>query len=354
MRLLAALLLLAACSKPLPAGVERLASARDAQSFRWCAQARRLAYVEGHFPDRTYLVIHDLGGRTTRRRLKGYVLGAGAALSRDGRHVLLDAGKIGRYLSRNEPTERALLEIGADDGAVLSETPLGPGGAVALGHPAWSSDPVAVWNAKDGLRWKTIGSSETGGVLRGPAAWRALLLDEPYLVVSEKQSQRPRMIVYDLRTNEQTAEWRVALTAVPLAVRPDGSALSARWLPETGRFALEAGDPKTGRRSPLLETDGEIETAIETDRGVFAIAKDPTRKNTSGKDFLAPRTLVVLETGGRQWSVPWTSHRGEFFGADPANRRLMFAVTDRDDPGAWAIEPTPAALTAAGRAIDER
>ncbi len=146
----------------------------------------------------------------------------------------------------------------------------------------------------------------------------------------------------------------MALTGAPLALRPDGTALSARWMSETGRFVLESGDPKTGRRVPLLEAAGEIESAIETDRCLYAIAKDPTRRNDTGKDFLSPRILLVAESGGQRWSAPWTSHQGRFLGTDPANGRLLFAVTDRDQPAAWAIAPTRPALAAAGPAIDRK
>ena len=295
------------------------------------------------------VVLDRASGVATRTRLKGYVLGGPIALSRDGRRVLLDAGKIGRD-SRSEPSERVILVVDARSGSILSEDPLGASGVAALGHPAWSPDPIAVWNGRDEIVWKAFGSA--GGVIKGPPAWRALLFDEPFLLIAEKQTERPRMIVYDLRGGVPVAEWRVALTGAPLALRPDGTALSARWMSESGRFALEAGDPKTGRRVPLLEADGEIETAVETDRGLYAVAKDPSRRNATGKDFLAPRGLLVFESGGSRWSAPWTSHRGEFLGADPLNGRLLFAVTDRDQPAVWAIAPTRAALAAAGPAID--
>lgn len=351
----AALLLLAACSKPLPPGVERLASASDASAYFWSPTSRRLAYVEGRFPNRTYLVVLDrASGKRRRTRLKGYVLGAAAALSRDGRRVLLDAGKLApNETSRNEPPARVVLVVDADTGRILSEEPTGPAGAAALGHPAWSPDPVAVWNAKDGLRWKAFGG-EVGGFLRGPGSWKALFLDAPYVVVAEKQSQRPRMSVYDLTDGKPVQEWRVALTATPLAARLDGTALSARWMSESGSYVLESGDPKTGRRTPLLDSEGEIESAVETDRGIYAVAKDVTRRNDTGKDFLAPRVLLALEPSGRRWSAPWTSHRGELLGADLSSGRLLFAVTDRDKPGVWAFAPEAKTAEAAGRAIDGR
>jgi hypothetical protein len=247
-----------------------------------------------------------------------------------------------------------VLVVDALSGRILSEDALGAAGTAALGHPAWSEGPVAVWNGKEGVNWRSFGSEKTGGLLKGPSAWRALLLDEPYLVVAEKQTERPRMVVYDLRDGSMKAEWRVALTGAPLALRPDGNALSARWMSESSTFVLESGDPRTGRRVPLLEAEGEIESAVETDRGLYAIAKDPSRRNGTGKDFLAPRVLLVVESGGQRWSAPWTSHRGEFLGADPRNGRLMFAVTDRDRPAVWSIAPARAALAAAGPAIDAK
>lgn len=349
-----ALAFLAACSKSLPPGVERVGTT-GAHSCAWSAAARRLACVEGRFPDRTYLVVTDLGGTSARRRLKGFVLGGGLALSRDGGRVLLDAGKVeDNRASRAEPSDRAILVVSAADGRVLAETPAGDAGSAALGHPAWSPDPIAVWNAKDGIRWRAFGErgASAEGLLDGPAAWTALLLDEPYLVVAEKQKERPRMTVYDLRDGRRTAEWRVALTGVPLASRRDGSALSARWMSETGNFVLESGDPKTGRRVPLLEADGEIESALETERGLYAIAKDPSRRNSTGKDFLAPRVLLAVEKDGRRWSAPWTSHRGELIGADPKTGNILFAVVDRDEPGVWALAPGREALTSAAAAID--
>jgi hypothetical protein len=348
--LFALLSLMAACTPPLPPGVERVAASSSAQAFDWSQASRRLAFVEGRFPDRTYLAVLDrASGTKTKRRLKGFVLGGGLALSRDGRRVLLEAGKVGLG-TRDEPDDRVILVVDADDGRILSETPVG--GVAALGHPAWSPDPIAVWNGKEGVHWKAFGPSKAEGVLHGAAAWRALLLDEPYLIVAEEQTKRPRMTVYDLRDSRQVAEWRVALTGVPLALRPDGSALSARWMSETGTFVLESGNPKSGRRSPLLEADGEIESAVETGRGLYAIAKDPARRNDTGKDFLAPRVLLAVEKGGRRWSAPWTSHEGRFLGADPKDGKLLFAVTDGDKPAAWAIAPTREALTAAGAAID--
>lgn len=349
----AALILLASCSKPLPAGVERLAGLSDGQAYSWSPGSRRLAYVSGRFPDRTYLCVQSLGsGSATKNRLKGYVLGKISALSRDGRRILLEAGKIGPYASRNEPAERVLLLAAADTGKILQEESIGHGGVAALGHPAWSADPIAVWNGKEGLRWRAFGSEKTGGVLRGPSAWRALLLDLPYLLAAEKQTERPRLTVYDMRDGRQAAEWRVALTATPLAQRPDGGALVSRWMSESGLYVLESGDPETGRRSPLLEADGEIETAVETAGGLYAVARDTSRRNTTGKDFLAPRVLLVRQSDGQRWSAPWTAHRGEFLGSDPASGRLLFAVTDRDRPGVWAISPTRASLTNAGSAID--
>ncbi len=359
--ILLAAVILAGCRQPLPAGVERVAGGSDAQAFDWSQTSGRLAYVEGRFPDRTYLVVQGRGVRTrARRRLKGFALGERVALSRDGRRVLLEAGKIGRFASRSEPVDRVVLVVDADSGRILSEHSIGLAGVVALSHPAWSQDPIAVWNSQEGVSWKAYGKGASspygsvGGVLRGPAAWRALLLDEPYLIVSEKQTSRPRLAAYDLRRNRLAAEWLVALTASPLALRPDGTALSARWMPETGRFVLESGNPKTGRRAALLEAEGEIESAVETERGLYAIAKDPTRRNATGKDFLAPRVLLVVENGGQRWRTPWTSHRGRFLGADPADGRLLFAVTDRDEPAAWTIAPTRSALAAAGLAIDEK
>lgn len=352
--ILLALLASAACRQPLPPGVERL-DASGAQSFAWSPSSRRLAFVEGRFPDRTYLIVQDFSnGKRLRTRLKGFALGGELALSRDGRRVLLDAGKIGPLAaSRSEPTDRVVVVVDANDGRILNEHAVGDAGVTALGHPAWSPDPVAVWNGKEGIFWKAFGGAPTGGILKGPAAWRALLLDEPYLVVAEKQTERPRMLVYDLRDGRFVAEWRVALTGVPLALRRDGTALSARWMSESGSFALEAGDPRTGRRVPLIEADGAIESALETDLALYALAKDPARRNDTGKDFLAPRVLIAVEKNGRRWSAPWTSHQGKLLGTDPKDGRLLFAVTDRDQPGVWAIAPSREALTAAGRAIDD-
>lgn len=351
--LLLALSALAACAEPLPPGVERV-GAPGAHSCAWSPAPRRLACVEGRFPDRTYLVVLDLDtGKRLRRRLKGFVLGGSTALTRDGRRVLIAAGKVGPLdASRSEPAERVILVVDADDGRILSENPVGVAGVAALAHPAWSPDPLGVWNGKEGIHWMAFGPSKAGGVLKGPAAWRALALDEPYLVVAEKQSERPRMTVYDLRDGRPVAEWRVALTGLPLALRRDGAALSARWMSESGSFVLESGDPKTGRRAPLLEAEGEIESALETDRGLYALAKDPARRNDTGKDFLAPRVLLVAENSGRRWSAPWTSHQGELLGVDSKDGRLLFAVTDRDKPAVWAIAPTREALAAAGPAID--
>ena len=59
------------------------------------------------------------------------MLGGAAALSRDGRRVLLDAGKIGHYISRSEPVDRVILVVDATSWRILSENPIG-GGVTAL------------------------------------------------------------------------------------------------------------------------------------------------------------------------------------------------------------------------------
>ena len=355
MRLAAcALLLLAACAKPLPPGVESLTpDSSNLQSFFWSPLSRRLAYVEGRFPNRTYLVVSDrAANQRMRTRFKGFALGPSAALSRDGRRALLDAGKIGPYASRQPPVVRVVLYVDTDSGQVLSEESVGPGGTMVLGHPAWSLGPVAAWNAKEGIAWKSFGQGATGGILHGPPAWSGPLLDEPYIIVADKSTESPRLTAYDLRDGRAVRDWRAALSILPLGLRRDGTALAARWTPESARFLLEAYDPNTDRREVLLESDGEIETAIETDRGLYVIAKDTKHRNDTGKDFLAPRVLLALEASGRRWSVPWTSHRGLLLGSDPHDGRLIFAVTDQDRPGAWALEPSPAVLASAARFID--
>ncbi len=346
--------MLAACAKPLPPGVARL-TPRDSglQSFVWSPSSRRLAYVEGRFPSRTYLVIADRAtGKRTRERVSGFVLGRGLALSRDGSRALLDAGKITHSASRNEPVERVLLLVEANGGRVLEQEVVGNNAVLSLAQPAWASGPVAAWNGRDGPVWKTFGAVGERGSLQGPPAWKGLLLDEPFLVVSGRSAQPPRLAAFDLRTGRAAHDWTAALSIVALGPALHGGVLSARWVPETGHFALEVCDPVSGSRKVMLEADGEIESAVETERGLFAIAKDTTRRNGTGKDFLAPRVLLAIEAGGARWSVPWSFHQGAFLGADPVDGRLIFAVTDRDRPGVWAVEPTPAALTAAGAAID--
>lgn len=352
----AALLLLSACSKPLPPGVSKLTPADSSlQSFFWSPSSRRLAYVEGRFPNRTYLVVADrASGRRTRERLKGFVLGRGLALSRDGRRALLDAGKITLTASRNEPVERVLLLVEADGGRVVVQEPAGNSGVLSLAQPAWAAAPVAAWNGRDGPVWKTFGQGDESGSLKGPPAWKGLLLDEPYLVASGRSANPPRLTAYDLRTGRAVREWTAALSVTALAPARGGGVLAVRWTQVSGHFILEACDPKKDDRRALLEADGEIESAVETDRGLFVIAKDTTRRNGTGKDFLTPRVLLAIENGGGRWSVPWSAHQGAFLGFDPADGRLIYAVTDRDRPGVWAIEPTPAALTAAAATIDGR
>ena len=348
---LLAALLLAACAKPLPEGLERVA-AKDGQGFTYSSAAGMLAFVEGRFPSRTLLVVVDLAtGARRARRVTGWSLGGKTALARDGRRVVVEAGKISAYASRSEPVQRAFLLIDAESGAVLAEQPLGAAGVVAFAHPSWSADPVVVWNDKGGPRWKAIGG-EAGGQLPGPPAWSGILTDAGLLFAAEKKTTAPRLIAYDMRSGKQTGDWRSELSVAPLAARADGSVLAARWAAESGGFLLEACDSENGRREALLESEGEIESAVETHGALYAIAKDHSRKNDSGKSFLAPRSLLVLERGGARWSVPWTSHAGDFLGFDPERRRLWFAVTDRDKPGAWSIALNKEALSAAGPAID--
>lgn len=352
---LAALLALAACADPLPPGFERRGSGgSDDQGFVWDAATRRLAWIEGAFPNRTYLVVEDLRGGPRRRwRLKGYTLTGRLALTRDGRRAVLEAGKMGPHLSREAPRDKRVLLVDLETGAVLRERDIGRDAtAVALGHPSWSSDPVAAWDGPEGLLWSALGEGREGGVLLGPAARLALLAGrEPWLAAAVDDERRPALRVTDLLTRQTVRSWPTALT--PRALAWDGDRLLAsRWDPSTGKFVLESCDPHDGRREVLLETDGEFETALKLPGALYAVAKDPSRPDADGREFLAPRVLLAVEDGRRPWSAPWTSRRGAFLGWDGETRRLWFATADKDRPAAWAIPPEPEALKAAAAVLD--
>lgn len=333
------------CPKSYPAGVSRLAGGSDLQGFAWSAEAGRLAWVEGRFPQRTYLVAADRRGKVlARHRLKGWTLSGPVVVTRDGRRAAVVAGKLGKYDSREEPDEHGALLVDLASGAVLETLETGPTAPVALGAPAWAEGPIAVWNRSAGLAWKELGSSNAGGVA-GAGAWKGVLTDAGALVAGDRAA-KPRLFAADLRSGTVTHSWSAELSVAPLSARADGSVLASRWVAESGKFVLEACDPATGGRTALLETDGEIESAVETPAGVFAIAKDHSRKNDTGKPFLAPRVLLTIAPGGERSTLPWTPHKGELLGSDPVSGLLWFAVTDRDKPSVWGLATTRSALAA--------
>lgn len=350
-----ALALLAACGDRLPPGFERRGSGEsDDQGFVWDATTRRLAWIEGAFPNRTFLVVEDLRGGPRRRwRLKGHTLTGRLALARDGRRALVESGKLSGKLSREAPREKRVLLVDLETGAILRERDIGRDAtAAALGHPAWSAEPVAAWDGPEGLLWSAVGEGREGGVLLGPAARLALLAErEPWLAAAVDDERRPALRVTDLLTRRPVRSWPTALT--PRVLAWDGNRLLAsRWDHSSGKFLLEACDPADGRREVLLEADGEIETALRVPGALYAVAKDPSRADADGRDFLAPRVLIVREDGRSPWSVPWTSRRGAFLGRDPETRKLWFAVADKDRPAAWAIPPEPEALKGAAVLLD--
>lgn len=343
---LLSLTLIAACSGPLPPGVESFPGGD--QAFFWSPQAKRLAFVEGIFPNRTKAAVLD--PQTSRRRsfrVKGYVFGGPLALSRDGRLLLAEAGKIGSA-SRAEPARKVLLLLDAETGRVLAEQAL-PGTTAALGHPAWASGPAAAWAGPEGLSWRVFSRSPEHGVVPNGAPWRGVFLDEPVLAAAEDKP--PRLAAYALREPRLLASWPTALTPAVLGEAPDGRVLAARWVAGFGGYRLESLDPRTGRAGPRLETEGIIETALETSSALYAVAKDPSRSNASGRSWLAPRLLLVVEKSGARWSVPWSMREGRFLGVQD-DGKLWFAVTDRNRPGLFRLAPTAAALKAAPPVLD--
>lgn len=345
--LFALLLSLPGCPRHLPDGVSRPVGGADLHSFSWSPESGRLSYVEGRFPQRTYLVVAERGGRAvSSTRLKGYTLVGPTALSKDGKTAAVGVGKLGERDSRDEPRERGLLVVEAESGSMKEALDL-PAAPLAVAAQSWTDNLVAVWNGGRSLVWRELGGPAAKDLPLAPAAKAVLTPDGLLAAAADKH-----VTGVDLRGDRQTARWDAQLTVEPLSVRPDGRVLTTRWESESGKFVLEACDLRSRERAVVLESDGEIETALATPKGVFAVAKDHSRKNSSGKGFLAPRVLLVVEPGGARWSTPWTSRPGAFFGWDEAAGRLWFAVTDRDRPAAWAVSTDRTALTAAGPAID--
>ena len=341
------LLMAAGCEAPAPPGVEAFGGD---QAFFYSEPSRKLAFVDGKFPHRTRLSVLDLTTRRlSSRRLRGFTLGGPLALSRDGKAVLLEAGKI-TSASRNEPATRVLLLVDPETGTIEREDLL-PGPAVAVGAPEWAPAPVGAWRDEDDVIRKiyTAGREQDRPEQRldSMKAKSAVFLPRPGIAWA--QDEPPGV---HARSDLQGAfSWKSDLPPALHGVAPDGRLLASRWGAAFAGYRLESLDPRSGRAEARLETEGEIETALETPSALYAVAKDPSRSNPTGREWLAPRKLHVVERSGNRWSVPWTYRRGRFFGVQP-DGKLWFAVTDPNRPGAYRLDPDPKRLEAAAAALD--
>lgn len=354
----ALLILVAACQAPPPPGSSRIGPDSSLHDFSVGANGIATSWTEGRFPNKTIFTVRlDADGPERRARFPNLSLSGPSALAADGKTALAGAAAIASSLSpRANPVPDTLLWIQAETGRLLEKRTLPADSTLLSVHgPRWAPGPLALWRTGRTVGWASFSASTP---LLGQSSGRfdpavpAVVRDDAPLAALAALG-RPALVVLDLRAGTELRRFPVDLKARPLAWTDDGRLLASGWSIAENAYRLELLDPRDGSRRPLASLQGEAESAAVRGTNALVIALDPDRRAPSGRNWMASRRLISLDLRAERlvWSENWTSRPGRLLGFDP-DGRVLFEVTDSDQPALWALPAERAALAAAVPALD--
>jgi hypothetical protein len=257
---------------------------------------------------------------------------------------------------RAAPVPDSLLWIEASTGRLLEKRGLPADSALLSVHgPRWAPGPLALWRTGRTASWASFSaSSPLVGQFPGrfdPEVPAVVGGDAPLAALAALG--RPALVVLDLRAAVELRRFPADLKARPLAWAEDGRLLASSWSAPDALFRVELLDPRDGSRRPVASFAGEPESAAVSGTRALVIVRDPSRRAPSGRSWMAARRLASLDLRAErpEWSENWTSRPGRLLGFDPGGR-VLFEVTDSDQPALWALPADRAALAAAVPALD--
>ena len=352
-----AAVLAAGCAKA-PDAPRAFAADAENHDFALDLPGRRVVYVHGAYPRKSYLCVEPLDrGRTRRFRLKGYTLD-GPLFPLPGGDILAQAAFVRGEMNNPKaaPRERAVLVVSGETGDVKRSSGLPPGAKVVdAGAPWWWHEALALVAAPDGLFLWTVP--------KPGKAWDSVRLteDRPGDATLSRDEMEAGVAAYDPGGGKLSFIHVGSLRARTLRLRAPGFIRSLegdRWLvslvDEEDRDVLALLHGRTGAVRILLTADGPLETAAAGTRWVYAVSLSPKGPFDARRKWLHPRTVYRADLQGEAplWSAPWTQRQGSLLAVDEQAGRLWFAVTDRDAAAVWRLPLEPAKLAAAVPDLD--
>lgn len=341
---LAAALALGACGPSAPEGSAAYGLSPDDRDFRFDASSRRVLFVRGAFPNKSYVGSLDLAaGRLSLHRSAGRrIIGLPAGRSAPPRALFSAAEIVDEYAGEAPKGEVILEAVPGDAGADRSARLDAGRRAVCLVETAWS-DGVLVAAASEDRgtklgRWRPAGSEiETFATLPAGIADCGAAANVPRLGLLIRDDHSARFDVWDAAAGRSASS--IGLPPEPLVVgRAGDGRLFAAWLDkDAGTRRLAALDPATGALTPLYSSSATIVSAAALPSGFLLLVRDD-RAVGGIAGHLKPQSVIKLAAGGRvEWTKTWSRLPSRLVGFDAASGRALVAIADPEYNALWAV-----------------
>lgn len=341
---LAAALALCACGPRAPEGSAAFNLAPEDRDFRFDSLSRRVLFVRGTFPEKSYVGSIDLAtGRLSVHRSAGRrVIGLPAGGSSPPRALFSAADIVDEYTGEAPKAEVILEASPGDAGSDRAARLDGGRHAVCLVETAWSGGVLVAAASEDrGTklgRWRTAGSEiEAFAALPSGIVDCGAAAEVPRLGLLIRDKNSARFDVWDLAAGRIASS--IGLPPEPLVVGRGGDGrLFAAWLDQdAGLRRLAALDPATGALTSIYSSSVTIVSAAALPSGVLLLVRDE-RAMGGIAGHLKPQSIVKLAAGGRvEWAKSWSRLPSRLVGFDAASGRVLAAISDPAYNGLWAV-----------------
>ena len=326
---LVAALALAACGPKAPEGSSAYGLSPDDRDFRFDARSRRVLFVRGAYPNKSYVGSVDLvAGRLSLHRSAGRrIVGLPAGGSPPLRAFFSAAELVDEYAGEAPKGEVILDAAPGDAGSDRSAKLDDDRRAVCLVETDWSDGVLVAasnWDRGTKLgRWRSA----------APAI-------ENFAVL-------PSGIIDCGAAGRQASS--IGLPPKPQVVGRSGDGrLFAAWLDkDSGLRRLAALDPESGTLTALYTSSATIVSAAALPSGSLLLVRDEQALGGIAL-HLKPQRLVKLAADGRvEWTKSWSRLPSRLVGFDSASKRVLVAITDPEYNGLWAVPLNEPAFAAA-------
>lgn len=352
---------LAACGPRAPEGGVAVALPEGSHSFAHDAAGRRVLFVVGGYPNKTYLGSLDLGtGRLASRRAPALSPASLPVPGRDGRVLLIATPGLDPMDAESPATRLSEFDWSAakpGSGAELREGhvplcltgPAGGGDASVVTLAAGREPMLSVW--------KDDRLTEVDDASLPEAEGCRFAASVPRLLLMGKDSGR-QITVFDFARRAEASVIRPGGTS-RLVGGAGGDVAYVQVTPSRGdEKPLLRVDLRDGSSEVVLRSTRTARSAVETPGGVFVLLGERAKASSSVAAHFQRQELVKLGAvrGGErsvEWRAPWSVLPGELLGWDESRKALVVATNDTLHPSLWAVPAVPAAVAATRDELDK-